>query len=93
MEKYFSKKFISSQSGLIYLIIGKDTNQDAWYYVLFKNKIKYIMFEKIINNNKSSNKSIKINEYGEILFSGGGKHPPFHITSSLKKKYLIKHNE
>ena len=80
-NKLDSKK--SSKADLVYLVKGIDDNKNAWYYVLVE-RLKVSLFLKALNDD-----IIHLENYGIILYSAYGDHPPEDITAKLKDEYGI----
>ncbi len=80
-NKIDSKK--SSKADLVYLVKGIDDNRNAWYYVLVE-RLKVSLFLKALNDD-----IIHLENYGKILYSAYGDHPPEDITNKLKDEYGI----
>lgn len=80
----FSERFSANQKELITLMCGKDKGKAAWYYIRFKNKIKYII---LINRIKNDRSKIDLTEYGDILESGWGELPPPEVQDKFDNGY------
>ena len=71
------------KSDLIYRIRGTDRGRAAWYYVLVdENKI--VDFKSALKSD-----TINLENYGTILESGYGEHPPERIEQKIKCKFGI----
>lgn len=72
-----------AQSDLIYLVKGIDDERNAWYYVLVERP-KLQLFLKALNDD-----IIHLENYGKVLYSAYGEHPPENITNIVKSEYGI----
>lgn len=81
--KSFAEVVKASQSDLLYLVMAKDkpTGQDAWWYVLVKNKQSVPVFIK-----KVETTGLTLTDYGEILRCGWGKEPPENTAKEVKEE-------
>ncbi len=79
----FLQKLNTSQGEQVYLLRGKDSGRDAWYFILV-DKMKVPLFKKA---SKTPQSSFKLNSFGEVLASGWGESPPPNIVDKIKKDY------
>lgn len=73
----------SANADLVYLVKGIDDNRNAWYYVLVE-RLKVSLFLKALNDD-----IIHLEDYGKILYSAYGDHPPKEITDKVKEEYGV----
>lgn len=73
----------SANADLVYLVKGIDDNRNAWYYVLVE-RLKVSLFLKALNND-----IIHLENYGKILYSAYGDHPPQEITDKIKEEFGV----
>jgi|TARA_B110000259_G_scaffold182219_1_gene225470 hypothetical protein len=72
-----------ADASLLFLVKGIDDNRPAWYYVLIE-RLKLPMFKKALNDN-----IIHLEEYGKILYSAYGDHPPEEIKKKIRDEFGI----
>ena len=71
------------KSHLIYRVRGTDRGRAAWYYVLVDE-------DKIVDyKNSLKSDTINLENYGTILESGYGEHPPERIEQKIKCRFGI----
>lgn len=73
----------SANADLVYLVKGIDDNRNAWYYVLVE-RLKVSLFLKALND-----EIIHLENYGKILYSAYGDHPPKDITDKIKEEFGV----
>ena len=73
----------SADAELIYLVKGVDAGKNAWYYVLVE-RLKVSLFLKALNDD-----IIHLEDYGKILYSAYGDHPPKEISDKIRDEYGI----
>ena len=74
-------KIESERGDQVYLVRGKDHERQAWHYVLVE-KLKLSLFLKKIDG-----KSIDLEDYGKVLYSGWGEDPPEAIVKKIEDEY------
>lgn len=81
-KKSFADAVSASRADCIYLIRGNDsTGRAAWYYLQVE-KLKKKIFE--IDARKGQ---IQLTDYGKIIISGYGEHPPADVKQRMKDEY------
>lgn len=79
---HFMQKIEAARPEQIFLVRGKDmSGKRAWYYILVDKNMREI-FRK-----KGGVPFLKLSEYGEILYSGFGEHPPLSIVKLMREEY------
>lgn len=66
---------------IIVLVESTDNGEDAWWYVKCRNRIEAEKLKAICKLGILDN--IPLDEYGEIIESGWGKHPPDEIKEKI----------
>ncbi len=74
-------KIESERGDQVYLVRGKDQGRHAWHYVLVE-KLKTSIFLKMIES-----KSLNLEDYGKVLYSGWGEDPPEAIAKKIEDEY------
>ena len=65
----------------IFLTRGRSGDRQTWHYVKVET-IKQSIFLHALGQ-----QSIDLKDYGEVLFSGWGEHPPEDVKRYVAKKY------
>ena len=79
--KSFAQKLQSSRAEGIFLVRGKDpAGRAAWYYVEV-DKAKRDFFAK------HAHATFNLLDYGRIIISGFGEHPPADVVTRMKDEY------
>jgi hypothetical protein len=78
----YAERILAQSDDPIYLVTGRDgTGYPAWYYVLVKAH-QIDAFEIALTEIP-----LRLTEYGIILASGYGEHPPAYIHQQLAETY------
>ena len=72
---------LTDKRDLIYIVRGKDRQQDVWYYVLVDEE-KLVGFKA-----KIASRNIDVTDYGRVLKAGWGKHPPKDIERKIDLQF------
>ena len=77
----FTAKIQSSRNELIWLVKAEDGGNPCWYYLQLE-KTKLILFKA-----RGRTDSLKLTDYGTILYSGWGDAPPEDIKQKIKDDF------
>ena len=69
---------------LLYLVRGEDEGRPAWYYLLVKDRTRLMMLQ---SRHQRGETHIALEEYGNIVASGWGNHPPDHVRAEMETLY------
>ncbi|MDX1975566.1 MAG: hypothetical protein SFT92_07835 [Rickettsiales bacterium] len=70
----------------VVLVTSKIGGNYAWYYVLV-DTLKKALFEKRVGKEK-----LNIKDYGTVLYSGWGSHPPEDIQRKLREDFNVENS-
>lgn len=79
---FVAKLLQASQGNNLFLVFTSfPDGRDAWYYIRVL-PAKVTAFHKAVANGPAN-----LEEYGEILQRGWGKHPPAYVMQEMQEKY------
>ncbi len=75
-------RIIRERGNLLYLVTGNDSSGQPAYYYILVDKPKLQPFLAAFTKD-----DLELTDYGRIIQSGYGEHPPQDVEAEIKKKY------
>jgi len=76
-------KIIKQDNKNLFLLLSTSDNKETWFYIRITNNSKFIILNNLATSKKEVN--IDLQDYGEIIYRGWGKEPPYIVKSKIKK--------